>query len=322
MKISEQKWWSFWAELLLTWRWMKRLTLSSEWGEWWGTSINKSSVCLREIHWEMTSGDGWGLLLCVKKKGSALLKTWPKRTGGPDRQCGQKLPLFTCSVFQLKTDISFNSFNKRELKDSQANCIFLQKTHSDESDVKFWSQHGEIKSSSVMVPTVWLELLFVSTDVLLRCCVTGWIKMDNGPLVFWTLITFWLFTIYGYNNVSKNKNLLNQISTVIRELNTKLTTDHMVVGGDFNVTPDDRWPPNLSREYRNPIMENFTNNNKLIDIWRTLNTDVRQFIWHKPDGQIRSCIDYWLVSNSISEYVTETTISNCHLSDHCTINLN
>ena len=55
--------------------------------------------------------------------------------------------------------------------------------------------------------------------------------------------------------------------------------------------------------------------------WRTLNTDVRQFTRHKPNGQITSRVDYGLVSESISQYVTETTISNCPLSDHCTINL-
>ena len=129
-----------------------------------------------------------------------------------------------------------------------------------------------------------------------------------------------LINIYEYNNDQKHKNLLHQISTVIRELNPKFHTDHLIVGGDLNVTPDewmDGWPSKLSWEYRNPIMEDFTNNNKLIDIWRTLNKDVKQF----TDGPIRSRIDYWLVSDSISQHVTETTISNCYLSDHCTINL-
>ena len=55
--------------------------------------------------------------------------------------------------------------------------------------------------------------------------------------------------------------------------------------------------------------------------WRTLNTDVRQFTRHKPNGQITSRVDYGLVSESISQYVTETTISNCPLSDHRSVNL-
>lgn len=35
----------------------------------------------------------------------------------------------------------------------------------------------------------------------------------------------------------------------------------------------------------------------------------------------KSRIDYWLASNSILKYVTETNISNSPLSDHCIINL-
>lgn len=61
-----------------------------------------------------------------------------------------------------------------------------------------------------------------------------------------------LVNIYGYNNDHKNKNLLHQISTVIRELNTKFPTDHLVVGGHFNVTQDewmDRWPSKHIREH-------------------------------------------------------------------------
>lgn len=74
-------------------------------------------------------------------------------------------------------------------------------------------------------------------------------------------------------------------------------------------------------EYTNPILVEFINNNKLIDIWRSLHSDVKQFTWYKPNGQSRPRIDYWLVSNSISKHVTETLIANCPLSDHCIINL-
>lgn len=74
-------------------------------------------------------------------------------------------------------------------------------------------------------------------------------------------------------------------------------------------------------EYRNPILVEFINNNKLIDIWRSLHSDVKQFTWYKPNGQSRPCIDYWLVSNSISKYVTKTLIANSPLGDHCIINL-
>lgn len=67
--------------------------------------------------------------------------------------------------------------------------------------------------------------------------------------------------------IKKNRNLLHQISAVITELNASFCTDHIVVGSDFNLTPDewkDRWPSKLLSEYRNPILEEFVNNDKLI----------------------------------------------------------
>ncbi|XDV31698.1 hypothetical protein PO909_002661 [Leuciscus waleckii] len=131
-----------------------------------------------------------------------------------------------------------------------------------------------------------------------------------------------LINIYGYNNDNKNRNLLHQISEVIIELKAKFPTDHIIVGGDFNLTPDewmDRWPSKLLSEHRNPILDAFAN--QLIDIWRSLHSGVKQFTWHKPNGQNKSRIDYWLISNSISDHVTETEIANCPLSDHCIINL-
>ena len=242
-------------------------------------------------------------------------------------------------VFQLRTDISFVSFNTRGLKDSvkrkavflfckgqQAHCTFLQETHSDKSDVKFWTQqwgdkilfsHGTNRSAGVAIcfnrcPGKILSER-VDQDGHWVACV---LEIDTILII--------LINIYGYNNDQKNRNLLHQISTVITELNANFPTDHIMVGGDFNLTPDewmDRWPSKLFSEHRNPILEDFVNNNRLIDIWRMLHREVKQFTWHKPNGQSKSRIDYWLVSNSISDHVKDTEIANCPLSDHCIINL-
>lgn len=48
-----------------------------------------------------------------------------------------------------------------------------------------------------------------------------------------------LSNVYGYNNDQKNKNSLHEVSTVIKELKAKFPTVPMIVGGDFNVTPDE-----------------------------------------------------------------------------------
>ncbi len=75
------------------------------------------------------------------------------------------------------------------------------------------------------------------------------------------------------------------------------------------------------QEHNNPIIGDFINNNNLIDVWRNLNRDKRQFTWFKPNGKAKTRIDYWLVLNSIVKHVTETNISNSPMSDPCIINL-
>lgn len=111
---------------------------------------------------------------------------------------------------------------------------------------------------------------------------------------------------------------------VIAEFTATFSTDHIIVGGDFNRTPDewmDRWPSLRVKETLNPILKEFVNNTKLLDVWRAQHNGVKQFTWHKPNGQSRSCIDYWLVSAAVLECVKETEIANCPLSDHCVVNL-
>ena len=178
-----------------------------------------------------------------------------------------------CSVFHLKTDISFISFNSRGLKDSfkrkaaflfckgqQAHCTFLQETHSDSSDVKFGTQqwgdkilfsHGKNHSPGTAIcfnrcpGKILCEK--VDTDGHWVACV---LNVDNNIII--------IISIYGYNNDQKNRKLLHQLSTVITEFNTKFHTNNIVLGGDFNLTPDewkDRWPSKLSSEHKNPIFQ-------------------------------------------------------------------
>lgn len=146
--------------------------------------------------------------------------------------------------------------------------------------------------------------------------ITCVIKIDNVPLI--------LVNIYGYNNEQKNKNLLYQITTVLKELQQKFSSDHILVGGDFNLTPDewlDRWPTKYNHSHPNRTLDNFIKQNKLVDLWREQNGNRRQYTWMKPNGQIKSRIDYWLMSNSVSNYICHIKMSGSPLTDHCIVNL-
>lgn len=59
-----------------------------------------------------------------------------------------------------------------------------------------------------------------------------------------------LVNVYGYNN-DYDRNLLHQENSYRRTAN--FPTDYLLVGGDFNLTPDGRWPSRFSQEHNNLI---------------------------------------------------------------------
>lgn len=56
-------------------------------------------------------------------------------------------------------------------------------------------------------------------------------------------------------------------------------------------------------------------------MWRYLNPEVECFSWFKPNGESKSRIDYWMVSDNILKYVSKSSISKAPLTDHCFIDL-
>lgn len=133
-----------------------------------------------------------------------------------------------------------------------------------------------------------------------------------------------LVNIYGYNARTQNKELLETVSNVINGLKTNYPTEFILIGGDFNMTPDeymDRQPSKCNISHINNIIHNFCLSNLLIDIWRNLNPKSRHFSWFKPNATSMSRFDYWLSSDTLSNHVTKCSISGAPLTDHCMINL-
>lgn len=114
-----------------------------------------------------------------------------------------------------------------------------------------------------------------------------------------------------------------EVSSVINDLEKLYPTGNIIIGGDF-VTPDealDRHPPKSNISQPNPLITSFCNNLKLIDIWRHLNPDIKQFSWFRPNASSKSRIDFWLTSDNIVQFVKDCSISPAPLTDHCAISL-
>lgn len=96
-----------------------------------------------------------------------------------------------------------------------------------------------------------------------------------------------LVNVYGYND-HKNRNLLHQVTTVseLNEISLLIICWLEVISIWLQMNWMDRWPTRISQEHNNQIIINFMNENNLMDIWRTLNKDRRQFTWLSPMGKL------------------------------------
>lgn len=212
-------------------------------------------------------------------------------------------------------------------KEQQANCVFLQETHSAEADTKFWKtqwgesvffSHGTSHSAGVMI-------LFNRFPGNVIDC-----KSDSDG--HWLMIVseingskYILLCVYGYTNRAQNKKLLTFLCEQLEQWKLSYLVDKVVVGGDFNIAPDpsvDRLPSRTSCHSYDESILNLVNKVSLCDAWRLKNPSVSQFTWFNSsnNGQC-SRIDYWLVSNNLINNISKCEISASPLTDHCLISL-
>ncbi len=211
-------------------------------------------------------------------------------------------------------------------KSKNPQCILLQETHSQDSDVKFWStqwgdkiifSHGTSRSAGVAIlfnncPGM-VTTTKSSNDGHWIICV---LQLDDSSLT--------LANIYGYNNTTQNKNLLSDIREAILELKERYHTENVIIGGDWNMVLDewiDRSPSKFTGSHPNPLLTDFCRALCLHDPWREKNPNLRQFSWFKPDATVKSRLDYWLVSDIILNQISNCEVSPAPLTDHCCVDL-
>ncbi len=135
---------------------------------------------------------------------------------------------------------------------------------------------------------------------------------------------FILFNVYGSNNAPLNNKLLSEISDCLFELKLVYPTDNIIIGGDFNMVMNeaiDRFPPKFDASHPNLTLLNFCFKHNVVDAWRPMNPNLRQFSWFKPNGNSESRIDYWLTSYSLIDFIEDISISAAPLTDHCCISI-
>lgn len=242
-------------------------------------------------------------------------------------------------MFSVKSAFSCISLNARGLRNSikrkalflfckskNSHCVFLQETHSNLDDVKFWtSQWGDkIIFSHASTHSAGVAILFNNLPGKI-------IKVETDSNGHWASVVinindvlFILFNVYGYNSAPLNNKLLTEISDSLFELKLVYPTDNIIIGGDFNMVMDealDRFPPKFNTSHPNVTLFNFCLNNNVVDAWRAVNPNLKQFSWFRDNGTSKSRIDYWLTSNNLTDFIKDISISAAPLTDHCCISI-
>ena len=131
-----------------------------------------------------------------------------------------------------------------------------------------------------------------------------------------------LVNVYGPNRDSDSVNFYRTLLETI--VNKKLDTiENIIVGGDFNspLNPiiDKRGGMLVPRQSVIKSIDQLQSELDLHDIWRIKNPTTRSFTWSQSEPLILCRLDYWLISNSLSDNVCNVNTISAIKTDHSAI---
>ena len=224
-----------------------------------------------------------------------------------------------------------SNFRKRRTiftwcRKQKADVIFLQETHSTKDNELLWKRewgaplfcsHGANNSRGVAI------LIRNNFDCSIEEIVTdadGRYIMLNVLLKGERTI---LVNIYGPNRHNKLVDFYHSVLKSIKIHN--FDTDNIIMGGDFNcpLNPilDKRGGNLMPRQSVINAIESLQWELDLHDIWRIKNPTERSFTWSQPEPLVLSRLDYWIISNSLSDNVCDVDIIPSIKTDHSAIKI-
>ena len=134
-------------------------------------------------------------------------------------------------------------------------------------------------------------------------------------------LTFQFQSIYAPNTPESRPSFFESLKDYL------FPDGEVILGGDFNMVEDlnvDRVggtvrPSHLKGK---PELDDMKRNYSLVDQWRSISLQVREYTWSKPDRTIHSRLDRFYISSFFTPYfINQTHLSN-PWSDHKMVNLN
>ncbi len=218
-----------------------------------------------------------------------------------------------------------NSDEKRRdvfdyLKSKQCGIYCLQDTHfvaQDESKIRNeWG--GECIFNFYTSNQRGVAILF-STDLEFKIQKT--VQDDNGNILGVELLiegkTITLITVYGPN--VDNPQFYSKVSEIIQNFDNHLT----VVVGDFNLVLNQEMDTfnyiNINNPRAKEKVLDIIDIHNLIDPFRQIYPDKKRYTWRKSNPLKQARLDFFLVSQSLNQYVSDVVIQNSYRSDHSQI---
>ena len=101
------------------------------------------------------------------------------------------------------------------------------------------------------------------------------------------------------------------------------SVDNIILGGDLNCPLDPLLDKKVMMKRKSVVscVEDFKGKLNLVDIWRSKNPDVKSFTWSQKSPQVFCRLDYWLISNNLSDFVELTEIIPAVQTDYDAISL-
>ena len=133
-----------------------------------------------------------------------------------------------------------------------------------------------------------------------------------------------LINAYAPNKDNGQVNFFNKLLSILQNENLD-SVDNIILGGDLNcpLDPllDKKGGAITKRKLVVSCVEDFKGKLDLVDIWRSKNPDVKSFTWSQKSPPVFCRLDYWLISNNLSDFVELTEIIPAVRTDHDAISL-
>ena len=197
-------------------------------------------------------------------------------------------------------------------KNQKTHILYAQETHFTKNTIlslkqefsgDVYNSHGNSQSRGVSI-FIKKELKYTIIDV----------HNDNDGRILLINIEideniFTLVNLYA-NNVEKNRNaFFKKVNNFIENYAIGI----LIVGGDLNdtLTCADRKYSISTQKTKKPVnsLKTLIKKHKLIDIWRDMNTNLRQYTWRRKNNiSTASRIDYFLISTDIRSRIVKADI--------------